>query len=35
MEETAARINDMIIRSKQELNISEKIPYDIVVSMKN
>ncbi|KAJ8687816.1 hypothetical protein QAD02_023610 [Eretmocerus hayati] len=30
MEETTARINDMIVRSKAELNIPQSVPYDIV-----
>ncbi|KAL7302026.1 hypothetical protein TKK_0005260 [Trichogramma kaykai] len=30
MEETASRINEMIVKSKKELNISETTPYDIV-----
>ena len=32
MEETAARINDMIVRSKAELDMPESEPYEIVVS---
>lgn len=35
MEETAARINDMLIRSKAELGIPESQPYDIVVSISH
>lgn len=33
LEETVARINDMLVRSKVELGIPETVPYDIVVSM--
>lgn len=33
MEETASRINDMIVRSKAELGMPETVPYDIVVSI--